>query len=255
MTTNPYSAPAAPVADPVQGPQGNFVLGGRGVGAGRGWRWIVEGWALFKLHPWTWILIGVVFVLIMLVLGFIPILGPIASWILGPMLSGGLVLGCRSLEQGRGLQFGHLFAGFSERPGSLAGVGAMGLGIFVVIGLIVGATFGFGMAFGGGPASRMELTTTTALIALVFLGLTLPLFMAMWFAPALVVLNERGVIEAMKESFRGCLRNIIPFLVYGLAGLGLSILASIPLGLGWLVLGPVFVASVYASYRDIYFRP
>jgi hypothetical protein len=36
---------------------------------------------------------------------------------------------------------------------------------------------------------------------------------------------------------------------------GLSILASLPLLLGWLVLGPVFAASVYTSYRDIYLKP
>ena len=33
----------------------------------------------------------------------------------------------------------------------------------------------------------------------------------------------------------------------------LGILAVIPLGLGLLVLMPVFFASVYASYRDIFF--
>jgi hypothetical protein len=32
----------------------------------------------------------------------------------------------------------------------------------------------------------------------------------------------------------------------------LSILASIPLLLGWLLLGPVLMASVYLSYRDIF---
>jgi hypothetical protein len=34
---------------------------------------------------------------------------------------------------------------------------------------------------------------------------------------------------------------------------GFAILASIPFLLGWLVLGPVIGASIYTSYRDIYF--
>ena len=137
-----------------------------------------------------------------------------------------------------------------------SGVGAVTLGLSIVIVLIVGALFGFGMLpmGGGGPPSREQAATTGLLAGLIALALMLPLFMAMWFAPALVVFNERGVLEAMKESFRGCLRNIVPFLVYGLAGLVLSILASIPLALGWLVLGPVLVASIYAAYRDIFFR-
>jgi uncharacterized membrane protein len=48
-------------------------------------------------------------------------------------------------------------------------------------------------------------------------------------------------------------KNILPFLIYGLISLGFGILASIPLGLGWLVLAPVIGTSIYTSYRDIYF--
>ena len=44
---------------------------------------------------------------------------------------------------------------------------------------------------------------------------------------------------AMKVSFIGCLRNIVPFLIYGVVGIALAIVATIPLLLGWLVLGPV----------------
>ena len=254
MTTNPYSAPAAPVADPITAAQGNFVPGGHGVSAGRGWSWITEGWALFRAQPWMWIGIWVALVLLLVVLNVIPILGPIANSILWPVFSAGLVLGCRSLEQGGSLEFGHLFAGFRDRLGTLAGVGAVTLGISMVIVLVVGVGI-FGLQGLPGPrAGQPQAAMTGALAGLVMLALMLPLFMAMWFAPALVVLHERGVLEAMKESFRGCLRNVVPFLVYGLAGFVLSVLASIPLFLGWLVLGPVFVASIYASYRDIYFK-
>jgi uncharacterized membrane protein len=59
----------------------------------------------------------------------------------------------------------------------------------------------------------------------------------------------------MKASFTGCLRNILPFLLYSVVLFVLSIVASVPLLLGWLVLGPVFAASVYTSYRDIYLKP
>jgi uncharacterized membrane protein len=62
-------------------------------------------------------------------------------------------------------------------------------------------------------------------------------------------------MAAMKESFVANLRNIPPFLVYGLIGLGLGFVAAIPFLLGWLVLVPVFAASVYASYKDIFGEP
>src|SRR5204863_82341 len=43
------------------------------------------------------------------------------------------------------------------------------------------------------------------------------------------------------------------FTAGGVILLGFAVLASIPLCLGWLVLGPVIGASIYTSYRDIYF--
>jgi uncharacterized membrane protein len=59
----------------------------------------------------------------------------------------------------------------------------------------------------------------------------------------------------MKQSFVGSLRNIVPFLLYGLILFLLSIVATLPLLLGWLVLGPVLAASLYTAYKDIYFKP
>jgi uncharacterized membrane protein len=59
----------------------------------------------------------------------------------------------------------------------------------------------------------------------------------------------------MKTSFSGCLRNLLPFLVYGVVMLVLAVLATLPIGLGWLILGPMLSASVYTSYRDIYLKP
>jgi uncharacterized membrane protein len=59
----------------------------------------------------------------------------------------------------------------------------------------------------------------------------------------------------MKESFQGCLKNALPFLIYGLVGLVAAVVAAIPFGLGWLVFGPVLMASVYTAYKDIYLEP
>jgi uncharacterized membrane protein len=81
----------------------------------------------------------------------------------------------------------------------------------------------------------------------------LPLVMAVWFAPALVALHQMGALEAMKQSFFGCLKNVLPFLLYGVILFIAGVIASITVLLGWLILGPVLAASVYTAYRDIYF--
>jgi uncharacterized membrane protein len=77
--------------------------------------------------------------------------------------------------------------------------------------------------------------------------------MAYWFAPALVAIDGLSALAAMKLSFIGCIRNVLPFLLYGIVMFVLTILASIPLLLGLLVLLPVMIASMYTAYRDIYY--
>jgi uncharacterized membrane protein len=93
------------------------------------------------------------------------------------------------------------------------------------------------------------------LALLVGMLLAMPLYMAIWFAPALVVFHDMAPVAAMRSSFRGCLHNLVPFLLYGVILFVLAIVASIPVGLGWLVLAPVIWGSLYASYRDVFLQP
>jgi uncharacterized membrane protein len=68
-----------------------------------------------------------------------------------------------------------------------------------------------------------------------------------------VVFHDLGAVEAMKASFMGSLKNMLPFLLYGIVLVIAAAIASTPLMLGWLLLGPVMAASIYTAYRDIYF--
>lgn len=257
-TPNPYAAPKAPLADETLALPGNFTPGGRARPAGNGWTWIADGWRFFMKAPGVWIAIVLVFAVIMIVLNFIPFIGPLALAVLTPVLGGGLMLGCRALDEGKELEFAHLFAGFRTPLGSLATLGAIYLGLAFAIGLIVAVITGasmFAMMSGGGAHNPAMVTGAIGgmlLAVLIGLALFVPVAMLMWFAPALVALNGIAPVEALKASWRGCLKNMVPFLIYGLALLVLAVLASLPIMLGWLVLGPVALASIYASYRDIY---
>ena len=236
-----------------------FIATGRTVPAENGWKWIVEGWNLFKREPGIWIALIVIFIVISIALAFIPVLGSIASMVLGPVFIAGLVIGCRALDEGGELKIEHLFAGFRERFGTLASIGALYLAATVVIALFAGLVTGvklFALMSGGGasdPEAVLSAAVAILLAVLIMAALMVPVFMAIWFAPPLVVFHQLGALDALKASFAGCLKNVVPFLVYGVILLVASIVASIPFGLGWLVLGPVIAASVYTAYRDIYF--
>jgi uncharacterized membrane protein len=209
------------------------------------------------MAPGIWIANIVIFFIIVMIMGMIPVISLVLN-IFMPVFTAGFMLGCRDLENGDDLQISHLFAGFQNRTGALVGVGALYLLMMIVV---ITVMFGGMFMFGGGTAMmenpeamQSGMTGPGFMIAvLIGLALMIPVIMAYWFAPALVVFNEDlGVIDAMKMSFMGCLKNIIPFLIYGIVVMVLAIVATIPLMLGWLVLGPMLIGSMYVAYKDVF---
>ena len=237
------------------------------VPSGRGSAWWTEGWRLFVAAPGPWIGITLVFLVVMAMIAFIPLLGTIATTLLTPVFAGGVLLGCRALDRGGQLTVGHLFASFSDRLSPLIVVGVIYLvGSLAIVAVVVACLVatagvgGLGALLSGDPfeagfAMLTSIGTGAILAALVATLLAVPLLMAYWFAPALVVFRNEDPMAAMKTSFHASVVNVMPMLVYSLLGLVFAIVATIPLFLGWLVLAPVFAASVYASYKDIFGEP
>ena len=258
--TNPYQAPAADLSqEPVAG---NFELTSpRSVSIGRGWGWIADGFGHFSRNPGTWILMMFVGLIIMIVLALVPIVGQFAIMGTFYVWLAGIIIGCREQDKGEDLKLEHLFAGFTSKPVQL-----ILLSLFMsIIGLII-VVISIGPVYLDlitmGPQQDPEVMRKlnekmanpgvflrSYLIALVC---SIPLYMAVWFTPALVVLNDVPVFRAMKLSFLGCLKNILPFLLYFIIGFFLYMLSAIPLLLGLLVSIPVFFASLYTSYTDIF---
>lgn len=256
MATDPYAAPRARVADaPAVDDDGRFNPEGNAVPVGNGWQWFVGGWELFKQQPGMWVGAIVVLGLVFVVLSLIPLVNLLLS-LAGPVFAGGLMLGCAALRRGEELSFSHLFAGFQQHLAPLALVGLLALGASIVIAIVFFIASGLGVAAFTGDVDpeRMGGFAFRMLLGwLVAMALSVPLYMALWFAPALVVFNGLQPVAAVKASFSACLKNIVPFLIYGVIGLALVVVASIPLGLGWLVLAPVAIGSIYAGYRDIFY--
>jgi hypothetical protein len=278
-TTDPYSAPRSRVADVPAPTEGNFTFDGEAVPAGRGWQWIVAGWRLFTRQPGIWVVLLVVWLLISVIIGLIPILGGLVNSVLWPVFAGGIMLGCRALDAGGDLSVGHLFAGFRDHFGRLVVIGLLELVALVALVLAAVWISGVGLGVLSGAEAGAAVSGREGLLAvLIALALLVPVLMAAWFTPALVAVNDLGIGDAIKASFLACLKNIVPFLVYGLIGFGIGILATIPLGIGfalaaqlglgpamtvalaillvlggWLVLGATLAASVYAAYRDIFY--
>ena len=235
MSENPYAAPRTRVEDvPEPLPEGDFLPEGRGVSAGNGWRWIADTWAFTGEQRWTFIGVFLLLVVIQIGAQVVPIIGPLAVALLSPVLTGGFVLGCEAVRRGESLEVGHLFAAFQRHSGKLIALGALSLAFgivaIIVMILIVGVSFLPLMAgTEPNPDEVMGMLVPMLLAVLVIMALYIPVAMATLFAPTLIVLNDLDLGSALKTSFVACLKNILSFLVWGVAILVLGFFASLPL--------------------------
>jgi uncharacterized membrane protein len=236
----------------------------RKVPAGRGWHWLTEGFRLFRANPLIWIVDLILFLAICTLLSLLPFFGTLASALLQPVLLAGLLKGASDVDQGGELRIEHLFDGFRDRAQPLVIVGLLlGIASLALGALLVGVVIGSGL-FGAAwfetadwsdalPRFPDQAGLWGILVGFsAFLLLSLPLAMAAWFAPALVMLRGFDAVEALKASFAGSLRNMWPFTVYGALLLVLIALTVMTFGIGLLVLAPVVLCSVYAGYKDIF---
>lgn len=223
---------------------------------------------MFRKSPAMWIALTVMLVLLWVASLLIPVLGPLLFNLLSPLLFAGLMIGCRALENGEPLNVTHLLAGFKQQAAPLVTVGGVYLvGTVIVVGIV--------MVIAGGsmppavlpkPGTDIEtLRAAARSMALAFAvgaAVYLPLLMLIWFAPLLVVFNGLAPVIAMKLSFTACVRNMLPFVVYGAAIVLLWLVLSLPAVLGaiggLLVIAllvasiPVLICSIYTSYKDIF---
>lgn len=186
--------------------------------AGRGARWLGDGWAFFAARPLPWLGALLLMVVITICLHFIPLLGSLAAALIGPVFVGGLAIGCRTQENGGTFSVGHLFAGFSGRGSALAMVGGIYLLLILALVAILSAVMalsGFSL-FAAGSAPTRDAVLYAALGGLMTLALSVPLAMAYWYAPFLVALTDTRPLAAFGLSFRGCLRNVVPLFVWSL---------------------------------------
>lgn len=229
------------------------------VPASHGWLWIKQAFGIFKQSPLIWIALSVSVILLGALLGMIPFLGSLLFQLIAPALTAGLMLGCRAQQRGEELEIAHLFAGFKSHGAQLVTVGGIYLTGMLIIAAVVGMIGGEPMIramTSGHPDAGTVAATGMAGMSMVpvltGLVLLIPLLMAYWFAPALIVFGDMRPVDAMKTSLAASLNNFTAFLVYGLTIFLLFILATLPLMLGFLVMIPLAFISYYTAFEDVF---
>lgn len=227
-----------------------------------GWLWIKQGYALFRKNPLLWMVLTAIGVVGLFGISTIPVLGDPLATLLFPVLLAGFMFGCHAITQGAELELAHLFGGFRHNTQQLVALGGINLiSQLLIMGVMMasgGATLVAILMSGKPVEDPAVLTQAMAGAGLaVMLGVLLfsLLLMALQFAPMLVIFNGMRAVPAMRTSLRAFLRNWLPFTVYAVALLPIVFLASMPAMLGWLVLLPILITSVYAIYQDVFSAP
>ena len=225
----------------------------------RGWEWVKQGYILFMKAPLLWIVLLSLCVVAAVALSSVPVVGgPLVS-LLMPVVLAGLMSGCRALEQGEDLELAHLFDGFKQHTSQLITLGGITLvSQYLILGLMMmtgGAAF-FSILMSGQPEPDPDVLIAAlsgAVFAISFgAALSLLLTSVIQFATLLVYFNGIPPIQAIRLTIRAFLYNIWPLLVFGITFFLLAILATLLMGLGWLVLFPMSFASLYVIYRAIF---
>lgn len=219
--------------------------------------WFSTGWKLFMRAPGVWVIQTLIFIALSVMLGIVPVLGQLVVPMAFPVFCAGMIYGCELLSregaptEGK-LEITHLFEGLRQNTGNLIVLGGcylMGGGIMLLIALMIG---GSGALLGLLVGKLSAVFGGMVLFGLMFYLLWIMLIMALWFAPALVMLGGVAPLEALILSVRACTRNLPACIVTGVVLYIAIWLAMVPAGLGILVLMPVIAGAVYASYRDVF---
>jgi hypothetical protein len=232
----------------------------RQVPSGRGVEWWSSAWQLLfhRGAAGPWIAMCLIATIIYVLLHVFPVFGWIAAQIAGFLFWGGLMAAARKTETGDAPAVGDLFGGFGPKLGPLA-IGAVlvivaSMLVFGALAIIGGGAL-LGALFGGATGNLALLAgagATWLLLLLAALLLMVPIGMAAWLAPALIVLRQMPPVDALKASLEASWANLGPLSVYGLVWIAGAVVASIPAMLGWLVFVPLTVLSTYAAFKDLF---
>ncbi len=245
--------------------------------ASRGVVWLKESWVMFSAAWLQWVLLLLAYTLVQIVVSYVPIVGPPVMMVLRPVFTVGFLAAAWNQERGAMPEIRHLFRGFQANLWALVPIGLFVIGgaLLAVVATVVvdgGALFE-GLA-DNRPIEQILAGPNVEAAMLFASACAVPIALAAWFAPALVVFNGCGALQALRTSLRASLANWRPAIVYGLLliffgaivpAIAMKMIAVLlPDPIGWRV--AVFVTVVpymfvyvatqsisdYVSYRDIF---
>ncbi|WP_426105253.1 BPSS1780 family membrane protein [Massilia sp. TSP1-1-2] len=219
----------------------------RHVDINRGIEWIAAGFNLFMKKPGELIIAGLVLFIVTFILQKIPLVGSGLATMLGVLATGALMLFCRACEDGQDVLAAAQKAA-NITPLWMLALIAAGMGVAIAfLGSVLGAAVLVSVF-----ASPLLAMALGAISLLLMMLLSIPVVMALWLAPALVVLKGTAPVDAIRLSFAAAVKNFPAFIIFYVLSWVATFVGSLPLGIGLIFVYPVVLCATYMAYKEIF---
>jgi len=239
--------------------------------------WLRDAYRMVSRARLQWLVLLFLYYLVLGVIDFLPFIGQIAAPILKPVFAVGFLAAAWAQERGGKPEPRHMFQGFRANLWALVPLGIVlvtGVTLAVLATALIDDGKLLDVLSGRTKFDETLLADERVQYAMLFaIGCALPVLLALWFAPALVVFQDCNALVALRTSLFAALANWKPIVVYALlvffyggvvpgmvtalvaliAPSGIAFTISLVLLLPYLFL---FVATLhvsdYVSYREIF---
>ena len=222
----------------------------RAVTASQGSQWFSEGWALFQRRPAAWILLGLIDLLVTAVLYELPYASDLTA-VFTVLWTGGMIGAAEHCRATGSVGLADVMRGIRTHFQPLFAAAVFGLLIAIVCDLTSDRAFSALRLLAFGGAGNIDSVLALLAGALFFFAAVIGT-MALWLAPALIVLNGATPADALRASFTATWRNGQAALVYGLIVAGLMLAGVLTLGVAMVIAAPLVYLSPYAASVDMF---
>ena len=208
--------------------------------------WYQDALRLVKRAPAMWGALAFLTLATEIALELVPEVGPMLGKIVVPLVACGMLYAAAAADRGEAPALRHAVAAFRASAPAIVAVVAAGLLTFAAEAF---AAWWVADANLLAPAAGAELAPA-AVVGIYAIGILASLPVA--FVPFHVLLEDVGPGPAFRASWTAFVLNTGPLLVYSAASLVLLGVGIATMGIGLVIVLPLWAASSYAAWKDVF---
>lgn len=234
----------------------------------RGYRWYTEAFDLFKMAPFMWILTTFgLFALSVLFGKMLPVVGSLVGDYVQAIIGIGIIRICRDLKRKQPFNFNQLFSEFSDSESCFGilklkfltyFICILGCGLLIILDILLGVTFKDILSIAQLISNNTFYLIPDSYFTIGIINFALVIMFMMFigallfFATPLIALEKLPLLKAIQVSFAANFKNIPAFLLSFLILFPIFFGVMMTLGLGLIVVLPVFLISYCLMYDDLF---